>query len=384
MEKLGANRKIIVGGCLTNWDKKERYFAKKYPLVDAWITTDDARNLAKHIKNLYDKHKELPGITTAVNAKFAPEYLYTDKTPRLQLTPPHFAYIKIADGCNNRCSYCTIPGIRGKLRSRKLDSVIREAENLIGNGVKELILTAQDITAFNHNSEDANLAALLRKLDSLKGDFMIRLLYAHPAHLSNELISIFAASKHILHYLDMPLQHISDRILLKMNRKVTSCEIREKLASLKNAVPDMAVRTTFMVGFPGETGKDFRELHDFVEEQRFARLGVFTYYPEPGTPAADMAGRVSAETAEKRRNSLMELQSAISLENNQRLIGKTLDVIIDRIDRAGTAFGRTYMDAPEIDNEVIIKKISSAVPGNTVRALITSASAYSLEARIST
>jgi len=375
-KKNNSTRRIIVGGCLTNWDK-EKVFVKKYPQIDAWITTDDVENLAEHIKSLYSKNKN--DLNPLTDATFAPAYLYNEKTPRLQLTPPHFAYLKIADGCNNNCSYCAIPGIRGKLRSRTVMSVIKESQNLIKNGVKELIITAQDITAFNKDSKRENLSALLRELDALDGEFMIRLLYAHPAHLTDEIIDIFKKSKHILHYLDMPLQHISDKILQSMNRKVTSCEIRNKLAALKKSVPDMAIRTTFLVGYPGETDKDFSELYTFVKEQRFARLGVFTYFPEPGTPAAQMLDKVPAKVAEKRESDLMQLQSQISLENNQKLIGEKMDVIIDSYNHdSKTAIGRTYMDAPEIDNEVILRNVSDIQPGDIIKVKIASVNAYEL------
>lgn len=375
-KKADKNRRIIVGGCLTNWDREGK-FVQKYPQVDSWITTDDAEKLAEYVKKLYKNDQgEIAPLTEAT---FAPVFLYNEKTPRLQLTPPHFAYLKISDGCNNNCSYCAIPGIRGKLRSRTLVSVLNEAKNLIKNGVLELIITAQDITAFNKDSKTENLASLLNELDDLKGNFKIRLLYAHPAHLTEETIKTFANAKHLLHYLDMPLQHISDKILQKMNRKVTSCEIRKKLTSLKKTVPDMAIRTTFLVGFPGETEDDFAELIEFVKEQRFARLGVFTYYPEPGTQAAEMADQVPAKIAEKRRDELMKLQSRISLENNQKLIGTKLDVIIDQYDsEAQTAIGRTYMDAPEIDNEVIISNIPDIQPGEVINVKITAATAYEL------
>lgn len=379
-KKAGSGRGIIVGGCLTNWDK-EKKFVKKYPQVDAWITTDDAGKLAIHVRKLFQKE---PGKTEPLTeATFAPAYLYNEKTPRLQLTPPHFSYLKIADGCNNNCSYCAIPGIRGKLRSRSLMSVLEEAKNLIKNGVRELIITAQDITAFNKDYKSENLTALLKEIDTLPGDFMVRLLYAHPAHLTGEMIKTMAKSKHILHYLDMPLQHISDKILQQMNRKVSSSEIREKITALKKAVPDIAIRTTFLVGFPGETDKDFKELCKFVKEQRFARLGVFTFYPEPGTPAAAMPNQVPAKLAEKRQAELMKLQNKISLENNQQLIGKKIEVLIDRIDPdAQIAVGRTYMDAPEIDNEVMISNIADIHPGEVIKVKITSATAYELEAEM--
>ena len=376
-KKASSRRRIIVGGCLTNWDKKKT-FARKYSQVDAWLTTDDVEKLPQYVHNLYKKSRTKPEPLT--DTTFVPEYLYNEKTPRLQLTPPHFSYLKIADGCNNNCSYCTIPGIRGKLRSRTLDSVIKEAQNLIENGVKELIVTAQDITAFNTDSKTETFPVLLHKLDELDGNFMIRLLYAHPAHLTDETIKVFSHSKHILHYLDMPLQHIADKILKNMNRKINSCEIRRKLTALKNTIPDIAVRTTFIVGFPGETEEDFTELCSFVKEQQFARLGVFSYYPEPDTPAAKMPDQVPTEIAERRRKELMELQSKISLENNQKLIGETMNVLIDRLDSdAEIALGRTYMDAPEIDNEVIIHDIFDASPGDLVNVKIVSANSFELE-----
>jgi len=378
-KKNNNGKRIIVGGCLTNWDKNKD-FVKKYPQVDAWLTTDEAENLAKHIHSLYNKKSEQ--FTPLTDATFAPVYLYNEKTPRLQLTPPHYAYLKIADGCDNNCTYCAIPGIRGKLRSRSLESVVKEAQNLINNDVKELIITAQDITAFNKDSKSNNLAELLKALDLLDGDFMIRLLYAHPAHLSEDVINMFASSTHLLHYLDMPLQHISDNILTSMNRHVTSCEIRKKLTALKNAVPDMSIRTTFMVGFPGETDENFNELYEFVKEQKFARLGVFTYFPEPGTPAAKMKNKINEKVAQAREEKIMTLQASISNEKNLSFIGETFDVLIDRTDiDAEIAFGRTFMDAPEIDNEVIVTDIVTSQPGDVIKVKIIAANAYELEAQ---
>ncbi len=370
------SRKIAICGCLVQWDKKNEY-AGKYPEVDLWLGIDKIANIAKHVRQLFEKEtvKPVKELTTV------PEYLYDENTARLQLTPKHYAYVKIAEGCNNRCTYCSIPGIRGALRSRNSESVIKEVQNLVGAGCREIILIGQDTTAFGKDlkSEKENLPALLEKIDDIKGKFWIRVLYTHPAHFTDELISVFKNAKHIIPYIDMPLQHISDRILASMGRKVSSEQIKDLLSKLRAEIPGIAIRTTFLVGYPGETENDFTELSNFIRAQKFDRLGAFTYYAEPGTPAAAFGKQVPAETAEQRKDFIMRLQAEISLEHNIALAGKPLDVLVDSIGK-GEAYGRTYMDSPDIDNLVKIKTGKTKVAvGDLVKVMVKTVGAYDIE-----
>jgi len=364
-KKSNPNGKIIIAGCLVNWDKKF-IFKKKYQEVDSWIHSDDISKLAEIINSLDFPNKELPEhIANKKQTDRKPVYIYNEKTPRIQLTLPHIAYLKIADGCDNNCTYCTIPSIRGNLRCRTLNSILKEARNLISNGVKELILIAQDLAAFNAGSEDENLAALLSRLDTIEGNFMLRLLYIHPCHLSEEIIDIIAESEHIFHYLDLPIQHISDKILKSMNRKITQSEIIGKIEYIRAKIPDIAIRTTFITGFPGETEKDFNILKDFIEKTKFSRAGFFTYFQEKGTPAAAMQEQIPYSTALKRKNILENIQKNISLDFNKKLIGQKITVTIDGFLENGNALARSYMDAPEVDNVIVIPNSQNLIPGDS-------------------
>jgi ribosomal protein S12 methylthiotransferase len=290
---------------------------------------------------------------------------------------PHFAYLKIAEGCDNFCSYCTIPSLRGQKRSRSIQSIRDEAASLLNNGVKELILIAQDTTAYGEKGKN-NLPGLIRELDKLDGDFWIRILYTHPAAYNEHIIEALAESEHVIPYLDIPVQHISHRILNSMNRKTCSREIKELITRLRSSIKHLTLRTTFITGYPGETEKEFSELIEFIKEYRFERVGAFPYYPEPGTTAADLPGQLPFSTAEDRCAELMEIQSKISLNINKSLVGKTFDVIIDF--QEGRKFrGRTYMDAPEIDNSVEITSKKDISPGTFQKVKITGAGKYDLK-----
>ena len=379
-KKRRKGRKIIVGGCLTQWDKDE-VCRKRHPEVDLWIPVDEARHLHHHINSLFDDTcacgDAQPKVTT-------PKWLQCDDTPRLQLTPAHFAYLKIADGCDNHCAYCAIPAIRGRLRNRPLPSIVKEAGNLVANGVEELIVSAQDTTAYRDPDSGASLAELLKAIDAINGDFAVRLLYAHPAGVDDALIDCFATLHHLMRYIDMPIQHASDAILKKMNRGVTAGEISAKISELRSAAPEIAIRTTVMLGFPGETKEDFRELRDFIADIGFARLGAFTYFCEETAPSANFTNSVPAEIAEAREEEIMRLQARISLELNESLVGKELDVIIDQID-GDEAAGRTYMDAPDIDNIVLVKNIGGKLaPGDSITMRVTAAEKYQLYAEPAT
>ena len=360
-------RMVIVSGCLPQWDK-EKECCEAFPEVDLWTGVNDLEHIVKHIEE-----------KSSVCGKSAPVYLYDENTPRLQLTVPHMAYLKIADGCNNCCTYCAIPGIRGSLRSRTVASVVKEAENLIGNGVKELLVIAQDITAFGADRPESGetLVTLLEALNALDGEFVIRLLYTHPAHYTDEFIEFLArGNTKVLPYIDMPLQHISDRILNDMHRHVSKGRILEILKSLREKVKDLTLRTTFITGFPGETEEEFNELLDFIKEQKFERCGVFPYSAEPRTPAAKMSNQVPTEVAEKRAAKLMRIQKNIMKKANQAWIGREVTVLVDAVDN-GFAQGRGMMDAPEIDNAIVFPAPGRKVKeGTFCRVRITDADSY--------
>jgi ribosomal protein S12 methylthiotransferase len=371
--KSRRQRKVVVSGCLIQWDK-DGIYQQKYPQVDLWFGIDEVAQAGKYFKSLY---------TSPMGKKLfssnPPEYIYDEKTPRLPLTLPHFAYLKVAEGCDNRCAYCAIPGIRGNLRSREVKSIVTETKNLLSMGVKEIILIAQDTSAYGRdlNTSRHTPAKLLAELDVLPGDFWLRLLYTHPASVDDAFIRAIANSKHVVPYIDIPLQHISDKILTAMNRHTNKDNIRKLLDKLRNKIPEIAIRTTFLTGFPGETEKDFEELHRFVEEQQFDRLGVFQFFPEPGTSAATMPEQVDTEIADERADAIMETQRKISLKKNKRLVGKVFNVIIDSSN--GTeAVGRSYMDAPEIDNTINVISSGTIPESEFVKVKITEATEFDL------
>ncbi|MCI5779777.1 MAG: 30S ribosomal protein S12 methylthiotransferase RimO [Lentisphaeria bacterium] len=354
-------RKIAVAGCLMNHAQFPEFKAY-FPAVDLWCKVNDT---AKIRALLY-------GEVPASRARKC-TYLCDETMPRMQLTLPHVAYLKISDGCDNRCAYCAIPKLRGSLRSRSRESVLTEAKMLAANGVRELILIAQDITAYGHDRNDgATLAGLLTDLTALPGDFVIRLLYTHPAHYTDELIRVLAGSRNILPYLDMPLQHISDRILRAMNRHVDARSIRALIARLRGEIPGLTLRTTFITGLPGESEGEFQELCDFVRESGFERMGVFSYAPEPETPAAAMPDQIPAEVADDRAERLMKLQREIMRRSQRRKIGSVFRVLVDQV-ADGVALARGAADAPEIDNVVRFPAGRGVRPGDfvTVRAVKT-------------
>ncbi len=367
-----SHRKIVVTGCLIQWDK-EQEFLTQFPEVDLWSGVD---GVAQIIDSL-----SLPAGSVTGECG-SPTYLYDENSPRLQLTMPHVAYLKVADGCDNRCSYCSIPNIRGGLRSRSLASCVEEAKNLLSNGVKELVLIAQDITAFAHDNDSGeNLSKLLLELDNLPGDFWIRLLYTHPAHYTDELIEVIKNSTHIAHYVDVPLQHISDNILLPMGRKVGKAKVLELLEKLRTAMPEIAVRTTFITGFPNETEADYQQLEQIISSYKFDRLGVFAFSPEPHTPALNMSNQIDNSIAEERADKLMALQQEIAFELNQKLVGKTLTVLIDQAE-GKHGIGRTYQDAPDIDYCIHVSSEKTLKAGEFYQVKIIEAQEYDLFGQI--
>ena len=345
-KRCRRGRKIVVAGCLVEWDV-DGSIRSKYPEVDYWAGGNAGRSLAEILQGV------LPDGRTGCASSF----IYDENTPRLQMTLPHVAYLKISDGCDNRCSYCAIPGIRGKLVSRTVDSVVAEAQMLVNNGVRELVLIAQDTTAFgmDRNGKTGDFALLLRKLEELKTaqEFKIRLLYTHPAHYNDELIHVIASSGRVLPYLDIPLQHIDDNILARMGRKVTSGQVTELLDKLRSSIPDLTLRTTFITGFPGEGEEEYGKLRDFILRQRFDRMGVFAYSPEVRTPAAEFPGQIPENVALLRADELNLLQQNIMAEKMDTMRGSIIEAIID-FRNGKSAVGRGSADAPDIDTVVHI------------------------------
>ncbi len=324
--------------------------------------------------------KSLPEVDFFVELKDFPAFsalLSPVKTElkRTLLSPAPYAYLRISDGCNNNCSYCAIPGIRGGVISEPLPHLIEEAKQLAETGVRELIITAMDITQYGIEG-DNTLVTLLRKLEDLNSFDMIRLLYLHPLNITNELLEYIRDSKSICHYLDVPIQHISNRILESMNRRMTRQDTENVIKRIRSIIPDIVLRTTLMVGYPGETEKEFQELKDFVAETRFNRLGVFSYSSEENTPAFNLPNRVHYRTAERRQREIMELQEQISYELLQGYVGKIMPVMIERTD-SDLFEGRTQYDSPDIDGLVFIENGKGQV-GDIVQVEITSSDIHDL------
>ncbi|MCK5817153.1 MAG: 30S ribosomal protein S12 methylthiotransferase RimO, partial [Candidatus Marinimicrobia bacterium] len=298
--------------------------------------------------------------------------------PRSLMTPGHYAFLKIAEGCNNNCAYCAIPLIRGKQLSLRPEIILKEAENLAKQGVKELIVIAQDTTTYGWDlGKDVRLPKLLRDLDAMNVFPWIRLHYAHPAHFDLELIKVINESKSILPYIDIPIQHIHTDMIRAMKRGKDGDHIRELITKLRAEIPNLALRTTVMVGFPGETDEAFNELLDFVKETRFDRLGGFTYSQEEGTPAVPLGDPIPEGVKQRRLESIMTAQQEVSLEKNQALIGTKQQVLIDTYDSvSGNTYGRTFRDSPDIDNRVIIPR--ELEKGEFVEVEITDAVDYDL------
>jgi ribosomal protein S12 methylthiotransferase len=285
---------------------------------------------------------------------------------RLRITPSHYAYLKISEGCDRTCTFCSIPSMRGKHVTKPIEMVLEEAREIVDDGMRELIIVAQDTTYYGMDLYgEVRLAELLRQLQQVDGIDWIRLMYLYPINFSDELIDVIADSGNILPYLDMPLQHINSAVLKRMQRRVNAEQTRELVGRLRERIPNVVLRTTFITGFPGETDQQFEELRQFVEETRFERMGVFTYSLEPGTPAVKLEGHLPEDVKEARRDELMALQQDIAFAHADKMIGYELDVLIDEEIGDGVYVGRSYADAPEIDANVIVRGIDLQ-PGDMV------------------
>jgi len=360
LRKQRKDQKLIVAGCMAQRFSKD--LPRAMPEVDAFIGLDQITKVAPIINEILGRQPTdapAPGNFVTRHSTFIPDF----DTPRFRLTPPHFAYVKIAEGCNHPCSFCIIPQIRGRHRSRTVDSVVAEVRQLVAEGVKELNLISQDTTFFGmdtweqrpnprtpvDSTRGAALTTLLRQLQSVDGNFWVRLLYTHPAHWSDELIHTIAACPKVARYVDMPLQHISDPMLAAMQRETDGRTIRDLVRRLRAGIPGIALRTTFIVGFPGETEADVDELCDFIRETRFERLGVFRYSQEEGTKAAKLENQIPAKEKERRWHKVMALQKKIAAEIGNGQIGRRVRVLVEK---PGIARGET--DAPDIDGRIFV------------------------------
>ena len=369
-KKNGRCKLLIVSGCMPQRYQKE--LEKELPEVDFFMGTADAPRIVE----LLDRHLE-GGPQQEIGL---PDYLYDHTTPRVTSSPYYSAYVKIAEGCANHCSYCVIPSIRGTLRSRTIESVVAETKRLVDNGVKEINLIAQDVTAFGaEHGNGPELPALLRELVKIEGLVWLRLLYAYPDGITDELLDLIAAEEKICNYLDLPIQHIDDRILAAMNRRVDESDIRALLQRIRTRIPEMTLRTSLIVGFPGESDAQFRKLLAFVEEGHFERLGAFRYSREDGTPAAQLDNQVPERTKQARVKRLMKAQARVSLKKNLALKGHIEPTLIEGYSEETELLlrGRSVRQAPDVDGQVYITSGQADV-GDIVNLKITDSSEHDL------
>ncbi len=378
-------QKIIVSGCLAQRYHEE--LKREIPEVDAFIGLDQIADFPRIVREVLDRpaaEAATPLDLVTRKSRYIPDY----DTPRFQLTPQHTAYLKIAEGCNHPCSFCVIPQMRGRHRSRTIDSVVAEARQLVGQGVKELNLISQDTTYFGmdlwaqkagprqpvDSSRGPTLCRLLEELDRIEGDFWIRLLYTHPAHWSDELIATIAQSRKVARYVDMPLQHIDEEMLQLMRRETSRQHIEDLIAKMRAGIPGLAIRTTFITGFPGESDGHFQSLLEFIERVRFERLGVFKYSQEEGSRAAKMDGQIPASVKNKRHARAMKLQQKIARELAEAQQGRTIKVLVEQPQVA-----RGEHDAPDVDCRVLLE---SALPvGQFAEVKVTGAQVYDVVAQ---
>lgn len=356
LKTRGGIEKLYVTGCLS--ERYKQNLEQEIPEVDAYFGT-----------------LELPGLLAKLNADYKHELI----GERITTTPQHYAYLKISEGCNRTCSFCAIPLMRGKHISQPIDKLVKEAENLARMGVKELMLIAQELTYYGLDIyKKRALPELLHALADVDGIDWIRLHYAYPSKFPKEIFDVMAERKEICNYLDIPLQHANDEVLKRMRRQITQAETRELIAYARARVPEITIRTTLLVGHPGETEEEFQDLCDFVEDMKFERVGVFQYSHEESTIAHDFEDDVPAETKAARASRIMEIQQDISFEKNEAKVGQVLKVLFDRKE-GGYFVGRTEFDSPEVDNEVLVDAKSNYVRiGDFAKVKITGAEEYDL------
>jgi ribosomal protein S12 methylthiotransferase len=375
LKKQGRVGSVVVAGCLA--ERHRDLLLQTVPEVDQIVGVFGREEIAEVVDRAVQHRDEQRSLFRP-----APVRALED-TARLRITPRHFAYMKISEGCDRLCTYCAIPKMRGKHVTKPMEEVIREANELAADGVRELIIVAQDTTYYGLDLYGrTRLTELLKQLDTVKGIEWIRILYAYPEYMDDDLLHAIADAKKIIPYIDMPLQHINDRVLKRMIRRVDRSATEKLLARMRKTIPNLAMRTTFIVGFPGETDAEYEELKSFVAEQKFERLGVFPYSLEPGTPAEKLDGHIPEDVKQARVAGIMELQQQIAFDYSARQVGKELVAIVDGPDPefANHFRGRTTADSPDIDCEVRIKA-KNLQPGDFVAVKVTGADGYDLTAR---
>ena len=369
-KKTGSCHALIVTGCMAQRYQKE--IIEEVPEVDAVLGTTSYGDIVKALEeavagNHFEEFRDI-------------DYLPDTGSKRVLTTGGHFGYLKIAEGCDKHCTYCIIPKLRGKFRSVPMERLIAQAEDMAEQGVKELILVAQETTVYGKDLYGKkSLHILLKKLCEIRGIRWIRILYCYPEEIYDELIETIRDEKKICHYLDIPIQHASDRILKRMGRRTSKQELIDIVGKLRKEIPDIVLRTTLITGFPGETEEDHEELKEFVDEMEFDRLGVFTYSPEENTPAAEMADQVPEEVKDERRDELMELQQEISYDRGQDRIGQELLVMIEgKVADESAYIGRTYGDAPKVDGYIFVQTGELLMTGDFAKVRVTGALEYDL------
>lgn len=370
LKKDGLLKTLYASGCLSQRNGDD--LLKEIPELDGAFGLGALDSLATAVNGLQKND-----LTVKMEAR---KLGYLSWNNRFISDDYPYAYLKISDGCDRGCTYCAIPAIRGKFRSRPLDSIIREAEYLAQNGKKELILVSQEATMYGYNykgNENPNIITLLKELDKVEGVEWIRLMYLYPAELSDDVIEYLAADNKTLNYFDLPFQHVNTEILKGMQRNVDSRQVKELVKKIRIISNNAALRTTFIVGFPGETEEQFEELADFIQESKFDRMGVFTYSQEEGTPAAEMPNQIDEAVKQERLDRLMLIQQNIAFEKNNSLIESEQRVIIDSIDE-GMAIGRTYADCPEVDLEIFINDAENTKIGDMLNVKVKSVDGYDL------
>ena len=369
-KKTGSCHALVVTGCMAQRYQKE--IIEEVPEVDAVLGTTSYGDIVKALEeavagNHFEEFRDI-------------DYLPDTGSKRVLTTGGHFGYLKIAEGCDKHCTYCIIPKLRGRFRSVPMERLVAQAEDMAEQGVKELILVAQETTVYGKDLYGKkSLHILLKKLCEIKGIRWIRVLYCYPEKIYDELIETIRDEKKICHYLDIPIQHASDRILKRMGRRTSKQELIDIVGKLCKEIPDIVLRTTLITGFPGETEEDHEELKEFVDEMEFDRLGVFTYSPEENTPAAEMADQIPEEVKEERRDELMELQQEISYDKGQDRIGQELLVMIEgKVADESAYIGRTYGDAPKVDGYIFVQTGELLMTGDFAKVRVTGALEYDL------
>ena len=374
-KKTGRLKALIVAGCLAQRYKEE--ILAEIPEVDAVLGTTSYDKIAETIKKALNSSGFIE--LTDINA------LPLVDTKRLVTTGGHFAYLKIAEGCDKHCTYCIIPKLRGNYRSVPMERLVNEAKALADQGVRELLLVAQETTLYGKDLYgEKSLHILLRKLCKIQGLRWIRILYCYPEEIDDKLIQVMKEEKKICHYLDLPIQHSEDEILRRMGRRTTRQQLISTIRKLRREIPDIVLRTTLITGFPGETKEQHEALMDFVDEMEFERLGVFTYSPEEDTPAADFSGQIAEEVKEERRAELMELQQEIVFDQAEAMTGRELLVMIEgKVADEDAYVGRTYMDAPNVDGLIFVNTDKELMSGDFAKVTVTGAAEYDLIGELS-